>query len=101
VEYRSVALEEANGQFTRIDFRHGRYTAKVGGPEAPVTGDGKNIFTATVRAKDPHTRVETILLKGTPLVERTYRVSADGKSMTTTVRDPKDGSVFTITSHRR
>lgn len=100
-EYRSVRLKEANGQFTRIDFRHGRYSAKFGGPPVPVTGDGKNIFKAAVRAPDARTRIETISLNGKPLVERTYRISTDGKSLVTIVRDPSDGSVFTTTSHRR
>jgi hypothetical protein len=101
LEYRSVDLNEANGQFTRIDFRHGRYTAKIGGPAAPVTGDGKDIFNATVRAPDARTRIETVLLNGKPLVERTYSLSPDGKSLVTIVRDPKNGSVFRTTSHRR
>ena len=101
VEYRSVELDEAGSRFTRIDFRHGRYTATIGGPPAPVTGDGKNIFKASVRAPDARTRVETVMLKGKPLVERTYSLSADGKSLVTTVRDPADGSVFRTTSHRR
>jgi hypothetical protein len=100
-QYRSVRLKEEDGQFTRIDFRHGRYTAKIGGQPVPVTGDGKNIFRAVVRAPDARTRIETISLDGKPLVERTYRLSADGESMVTTVRDPEDGSTFTTTSHRR
>jgi hypothetical protein len=99
VEYRSVELREASGDFTRIDFRHGRYTAKIGGPAAPVTGDGKDIYKAMVRAPDARTRIETISLNGKPLVERTYSLSADGKSLVTTVRDPGDGSVFRTTSH--
>lgn len=99
-QYRSVYLKESRGQFTRSDYRYGRYTATIGGAPVPVTGDGKNIFKATVRASDPRTRVETILLKGTPLVEKTYHLSTDGRSMVTTVRDPKTGSVFRTTSHR-
>jgi hypothetical protein len=100
-EYRSVTLNEAHGRFTRVNFRHGRYTATIGGPAARVTGDGKDIYEATVRAPDPRARVETILLAGTPVVERTYTLSADGKSMVTAVRDPKDGHVYRTTSHRK
>lgn len=100
-EYRSVRLKEANGQFTRIDFRHGRYTAKIGGAAASVTGDGKDIYKAVVRAPDARTRVETISLDGKPLVERTYTLSDDGKSLLTKVRDPSDGSTFSTTSHRK
>jgi hypothetical protein len=99
-EYRSNDFQEENGLFTRSNFRHGHYTAKIGGPAAPVMGDGKNIFMAAVRAPDARTRIETISLKGKPLVERTYHLLADGKSMLTTVRDPQDGSVYKITSHR-
>jgi hypothetical protein len=100
-EYRSVRLKEANGRFTRIDFRHGHYTATIGGPPAAVTGDGKGIFKAAVRAPDVRTRIETISLRGKPLVERTYRLSADGKSLATITRDPADGSTFSTISHRR
>jgi hypothetical protein len=100
-EYRSVALKEAHGRFTRANFRHGRYTATIGGAAARVTADGKGIYEATVRAPDPRTRVETILLAGKPVVERTYTLSADGKSMVTAVRDPKDGQVFRTTAHRK
>jgi hypothetical protein len=100
-EYRSVRLKEADGQFTRIDFRHGRYTATIGGQAAPVTGDGKGIFKARVSAPDSRTRIEVVSLNGKPLVERTYALSVDGRSMLTTVRDPADGSVYRTTSHRR
>ena len=64
-------------------------------------GDGKDIYKAMVRAPDMHTRIETILLNGRPLVERTYKLSADGESMTTTARDPQDGSAYVATSHRQ
>jgi hypothetical protein len=100
-EYRSVRLKEANGEFTRIDFCHGHYTAKIGGPPAAVTGDGKNVYKAAVTAPDARTRIETISLNGKPLVERTYSLSADGKSLTTTSRDPADGATFIATSHKR
>lgn len=100
-EYRSVRLKEANGQFTRIDFRRGRYTAEIGGAAAPIQDDGKNIFKATVAAPDDRTRIEVVSLNGKPLVERTYSLSADGRSMVTTVRDPADGSVFRTTSRRK
>lgn len=100
-EYRSVKLKEAHGQFTRSNFRHGHYTAKIGGPPVLVTGDGKDVYKAIVRAPDARTRVETISLDEKPLVERTYRSSADGKPMVTTVRDSQDGSVFSTISHRK
>ena len=100
-EYRSVHLKEANGQFTRIDFRHGRYTARIGGPPVPVAGDGKNMFKAKVRAPNARTRVETISLDGKPLVERTYSLATDGESLVTMVRNPADGSVFRTTSRRK
>jgi hypothetical protein len=100
-EYRSVQLRERNGLFTRSNFRHGHYTARIGGPPVPVSGDGRNIFKATVRAPDRRSRVETILLKGKPIVERTYALSADGGSMTTTVRDPGGGQPYTTISHRK
>lgn len=100
-EYRSVDLRESGGFFTRSNFRHGRYTARIGGPPAPVTGDGKNIYQASVRAPDPRIRIETILLNGKPVVERTYALSEDGRSMTTTVRDPNGGEPFSTVSHRK
>ncbi len=100
-EYRSVELKEADRHFSRSNFRHGHYTATIGGPAASVTGDGKDAYKALVRAPDARTRIETLLLDGKPLVERTYKLSADGKSMETTVRDPNDGSTFSATSHRK
>ena len=100
-EYRSVDLKENNGYFTRSNFRHGHYTARIGGGAAPVLGDGKNCLVATVQACDVRTRVETVRLGNKPVVERTYKLSNDGESMQTTVRDPSDGSVFTTTAHRK
>lgn len=100
VEYRSFDLSEANGHFSRSAFRYGHYTARIGGPAVPLTGDGRNIFLITVSAPDAHTRIETLLLNGKPVQETTYRLSADGKSLVSSVRDAKDGSVFTTTSHR-
>jgi hypothetical protein len=100
-EYRSNDFKEGDGLFTRSNFRHGHYTAKIGGPAAPVTGDGKNIFMALVRAPDARTRIETISLNGKTLVERTYHLLPGSRSMLTTVRDPKNGSIYKITSRRR
>lgn len=100
IEYRSVRLTQADGRFSRSDFRYGRYTARIGGPAAPVTGDSKDIYTASVTAPDPRTRVETLLLNGKSVQQTTYRLSADGKSLVTSVRSPRDGSEFTTTSHR-
>jgi hypothetical protein len=100
-EYRSVDLQEGGGDFTRSNFRHGRYTAKIDGPPAMITGDGRDIYMAQVRAPDARTRVETVLLKGKPVVERTYRLSEDGKSMVTEVREPGDNNVFSTTSRRK
>lgn len=100
-EYRSVDLKETNGEFTRSNFRHGHYTARIGGGAVPVSGDGKGIYEALVRAPDARTRIETILLKGKPVAERSYKLSEDGKSLVTTVRDPQDGSSFSTTSHQK
>lgn len=101
VEYRSVQLSEANGSFSRSDYRYGHYVARIGGPPAPVTADGRDIFEARVRAPDPRTRIETVLRNGKPVEETTYRLSADGRSLVTTVRNPKSGSSFTTTAHRK
>lgn len=66
-----------------------------------VTGDGKNIFKARISAPNARTRVEVVSLKGKPLVERTYSLSPDGRTMITTIRDPAAGSVYRTTSHRQ
>ena len=91
---------DLSGQLT-AEVRHGHYTAKIGGPPVPVTGDGKDFYKAVVRAPDDRTRIETILQNDKPVIERTYRLSANGKSMVTTVRDPKDGYLFRTTSRRK
>ena len=101
-EYRSVTLHEAAGLFTRSNFRHGRYTARIDGAPAPITGDGKNIYQATVRAPNPRTRVETILLQGKAVVERTYTLSLNARALTTTVRSPGGGGEpFSTVAHRK
>lgn len=100
-EYRSVRLREANGRFTRVDYRRGRYTAKIGTGAALVTGDHKDIYKASVTAPDARTRVEVVSLNGKAIVERTYRISADGRSLITTVRDHADNSIYRSTSHRK
>ena len=100
-DYRSVDLKEADGRFTRSNFRHGHYTARIDGPPVLVTGDGQDLYEAQVRAPDARTRVETILLKGKPVVQRTYSLSEDGKSMVTAVRETGESNVFSTTSHRK
>lgn len=100
-EYRSVELREDNGEFSRRNFRRGRYTAKIGGAPVPVLDYGQGKFQATVRAPDARTRVETILLNGKPVFERTYSLSADGQSLVTRARSLDDNSVFIGTSHRK
>ena len=66
-----------------------------------ITGDGQNLYMAQVRAPDARTRIETVLLRGKPVVERTYRLSDDGESMVTEVRERGDNNVFSTTSHRK
>lgn len=100
-EYRSVTLHDAGGLFTRSNFRHGHYTARIGGPPVPITGDGKNIYRATVRASGPRTRVETIYLAGKAVVERTYALSPDGRALTTTVHNSGGDQPFSIVAHRK
>jgi hypothetical protein len=100
-EYRSVTLYEAAGLFTRSNFRHGRYTARIDGAAAPITGDGKNIYQATVRAPNPRSRIETILLRGKAVLERTYTLSPDSGALTTTVRSPDGGKPFSTVAHRK
>lgn len=100
-DYRSVDLHEADGVFTRSNFRHGHYAAKIEGPAVLLTGDGQDVYMAQVHAPDARTRVETILLKGKPVVERTYRISEDGQSLLTAVREPGNDNVFSTTSHRK
>ncbi|HEY0313235.1 MAG TPA: hypothetical protein VGC56_12150 [Allosphingosinicella sp.] len=100
-EYRSVTLHEAAGLFTRSNFRHGRYTARINGAPAPVTDDGKNIYQATVRAPNPHTRVEMILLQGKPVVKRTYTLSPDSCALTTIVSSAGGEEPFSTVAHRK
>lgn len=98
--YRSIELTETDGSLTRISFRRGRYTAAYGGPPAPLEGVPGD-YGAQVARPDERTRVETILKGGKPVTERTYRLSADGQSLETSVKDLASGKVFRITSHRK
>lgn len=101
-EYRSIVLEDSGTRFTRSTFRYGHYTAEVGGPPVPVLGLARaRPVTATVSAPDPLTRVETVYIAGTAVTERTYRLSADGTTLETHVRDPATGEVFRSVSRRR
>ena len=84
-ECRSGGVEQANGQFTLIDFRRGRYVAKVEGASALVKNEGKDIDKATVSAPYDRTRIEVVSLNGKPFVKRTFALSADGRPMVTTV----------------
>ncbi len=100
--YRSITLRDSGDGLSRSNFRHGRYTAKYGGPPVPLQGlSTKGDFTVTVSKPDERTRVETIRLNGKPVVERTFRLSPDGQTMETAARDPASGEVFRITSHRK
>jgi hypothetical protein len=100
-EYRSVDLNESGSRFSRSNFRHGHYSAEIGGPAVPVVGDGRGIYKAMIKAPDAHTRTESILLNGKVVVERTFTLAPDGGSMETAVRDPSDGQVFRTISHRK
>lgn len=101
VEYRSVELTDAGDHLTRASFRRGRYTATYGGPAVPIEGAEIPGLSAQVRKPDDRTIVETVLVEGKPTTERTYRLSPDGRSMTTVVRNLANNQVFEITSHRQ
>jgi hypothetical protein len=100
-EYRSIELRETGDQLTRYSFRRGRYTATYGGGAAPIRDAELEGLSATVRKPDDRTIIETVLVDGKPTTERTYRLSADGRSMETAVKNLANGEVFRITSHRR
>jgi hypothetical protein len=99
-EYRSITLIDTAEGLSRSSFRRGRYTARYGGPPAPIEGVTGG-YQVEVGRPDPNTRTETILLAGKPLTERTFRLSPDGQAMETTVKDLAGGGVFRATSHRR
>ena len=66
------------------------YTAEIGGPAVPVTGDiGGSTVAVT---QDGNSLKETFSREGKVVNETITTVSADGKSMTWVVTDPRDGS---------
>ena len=66
------------------------YTAEIGGPAVPVTGDiGGSTVAVT---QDGNSLKETFSREGKVVNETVTTVSADGKSMTWVVTDPRDGS---------
>jgi len=71
------------------------YTATIGGPAAPVTGD-PGWTSATVTQPSPNTLVETDFHDGKTLAIYTMTVSPDGKTMTTKVDDIKYGKKSTL-----
>jgi hypothetical protein len=99
-EYRSIELKETGDQLTRYSFRRGRYTATYGGAAAPIRDAELEGLSAMVRKPDDRTIIETVLVQGKPTTERTYRLSTDGRSMETAVKNLVNGEVFRITSHR-
>jgi hypothetical protein len=66
------------------------YTAEIGGPAVPVMGDiGGSTVTVT---QDGNSLKEAFSREGKVVNETVTTVSADGKSMTWVVTDPRDGS---------
>jgi hypothetical protein len=100
VPYRSVEFSQDGDRLTRSTFRHGHYTAVLGGPPVVLRGAAGDRLTVTVRQADARTLVETVLSEGKPATERTYRLSADGKALETTVHSFAGDRMFTITAHR-
>ena len=76
------------------------YSATIGGPPAKVKGPYAGSMTASVRRLDGLTLVETRLRDGTPLFERTFHLSTDGRSLEISTRDESNGTTFVATSRR-
>jgi hypothetical protein len=72
------------------------YTAEIGGPAVPVSGDISG-STVTV-TQDGNSLNETFTRDGKVVNEVVTTVSADGKSMTWAATDPRDGSKVTGTA---
>ena len=72
------------------------YTAEIGGPAVPVSGDISG-STVTV-TQDGNSLKETFTRDGKVVNEVVTTVSADGKSMTWAATDPRDGSKVTGTA---
>ena len=100
IPYRSVEFRQDGDRLTRSTFRHGHYTAVLGGPPVPLLGAAEDRLTVAVRQADPLTLVETVFDGGKPATERTYRLSQGGKALQTTVHSFAGDRIFRITAHR-
>jgi hypothetical protein len=98
--YRSVELKETADTLTVSNIRRGSYTATYDATPAPLPGGSENIRVKVSRP-DTRTRVETILKSGKAIVERTYKLSEDGRSMRETVNDISAGEVFKSIAYRK
>ncbi|MEG3165871.1 hypothetical protein U1701_14835 [Sphingomonas sp. PB2P19] len=76
------------------------YTATIGGPAAPVTGD-PGWTSVSVKQLGKDTLVETDFHVGKTLATYTMTVSPDGKTMTTKVNDIKFGKTSTLIATRQ
>lgn len=76
------------------------YTAKIDGPQAPVTGD-PGWTAVTLKRGGPNTLIETDYRDGKPLSRLTMTVSADGKSLRTVVVDLRRDRTTIITATKQ
>jgi len=100
-EYRSIDLKDTGADLSFNNLRHGHYTARYGGPPVTLHLPGDDTYTVSVRKPDEQSRMQSIFHNGELVSERTYSISADGRSLRTTVRHPKDGTVISYTAHKK
>jgi hypothetical protein len=100
-EYRSIDLKESENGLTFHNLRHGYYTARYNGPASTLHLPGDDTYRVKVTKPAENTRVESVYKDDKLIIERTYVISADGNSLTTTVYHPKDGTSISYTAHKR
>jgi|SRR5579872_4453013 len=103
-EDRTVTFEAANGGIhhitkTRNLFLGGTddidYTAKFDGKDYPITGTG--LDTVSLKRLDANTIERTGKVRGKPAETCTMKVSADGKTLTMTVKGSYNGTDYSST----
>ena len=98
---RTIALRLSGNRLSYSTPTGVSYSAAIGGPPAKVRGPYAGSMTAYVRRLDRLTFVETRRRDGTPLFERTFHLSPDGKLLEISTRDESNGTTFVATSRRQ
>ena len=94
-----VTLKLESDTFSFADPTGQSYTAKLDGTETPVIGDLSNTM-VSVKRIDEHTIEETDKLKGKVVTVTRFRMSADGKTISISIKDNAKNTTRGFVAHK-